>query len=59
MYDAGNTKPALCDGDLEGGGVGGEVEGELKREGACVCLKLLLAAVWQKPSQHCKIVILI
>lgn len=55
MYDAGNTKPALCD-DLEGRG-GREVEEELKREGTCVCLKLLLAAVWQKPSQHCEIVI--
>lgn len=31
MYDAGDTKPALCD-DLEGRG-GREEEGELKREG--------------------------
>ena len=44
----------LCD-DLEGGmGVGWR----LKREGICVCLWLIRVVVQQKPTQHCKAIIL-
>ena len=36
----------------------GEMGGRFKREGAYVPLRLIHAVVWQKPTQHCKAVIL-
>ena len=52
LYDTQNPKSVLCDNpegwDGEGGG----------REGTFVYLWLILVDVWQKPSQHCKVIIL-
>lgn len=31
---------------------------EAQREGMYICIRLVHAAVWQKPAQHCKTVIL-
>ena len=38
--------------------MGWEVEGRFKREGTYVCLRLIHAEVWQKPTQYCKAIIL-
>ena len=38
--------------------MGWEVEGRFKREGIYVCLRLIHAEVWQKPTQYCKAIIL-
>ena len=38
--------------------VGREMGGEYTREGSHVCLWTIYAAVWQRTSQHCKIIIL-
>ena len=35
-----------------------EVEGTIRRAGTCVHLWLIHADVWQKPTQHCKAMIL-
>ena len=32
--------------------------GRFKREGMYVCLQLIHVVVWQKPTQHCKAIIL-
>ena len=37
---------------------GWEVGGKFKREGTCVYLWLIHVAVWQKPRQHWKVIIL-
>ena len=56
MCDAGNPRPVLCD-NLEGwGGEGGG--GGLQDGGTHVCLWLIHADVWQKPSQYWKAIIL-
>ena len=47
----------LCD-HLEGWDGGGGVGGKLKREGTYVYLWLICVVVWQKPTQHCKAIIL-
>ena len=38
--------------------MGWEVGGRFKREGICVHLWLIHVDVWQKPTQHCKTIIL-
>ena len=38
--------------------MGWEVGGRLKREGTYVYLSLIHDAVWQKPTQYCKAIIL-
>ena len=38
--------------------MGWEVGGRYKREGTYVCLRLIHAEVWQKPTQYCKAIIL-
>ena len=47
--------PVLCD-NLEGWN--GVVGGRFKREETCVYLWLIHVAIWQKPIQHCKAIIL-
>ena len=42
----------------ERGGMGWEVGGRFKRKGTYVYLWLIHVAVWQKPTQNCKVVIL-
>ena len=37
----------------DGGGGGGS----FTRQGICVCLLLIHADIWQKPVQHCKVII--
>ena len=49
---------AWCSVTTSKGGIGWEMEGSLKREGTCVHVWLIHAAVWQKPMQHCKTIIL-
>ena len=53
MCDSGNQKLKLC-GNLEEW----KVEGRFKREGIYVYLWLIHVAMWQKPSQYCKVIIL-
>ena len=56
LYDARSSDQALCD-NLEGwDGVG--VGGKFKREGTHVYLQLIHLVVWEKPTQHCKAIIL-
>ena len=38
--------------------MGWKVGGSIKRDGICVYLGLIHIFVWQKPSQHCKEIIL-
>ena len=38
--------------------MGWEVEGTIRRAGTCVYLWLIHVDVWQKPTQHCKAMIL-
>ena len=52
LYDRGSSKPGLCD-YLEGWQVGKR----FKRKGTYVCLWLIHADVWQKPTQYCKAII--
>ena len=52
LYESGSSNQVLCD-SLEGR----EVGGRLKREGTCVYLWLIHVDVWQKPTQHCKAII--
>ena len=52
LYESGSSNQVLCD-SLEGW----EVGGRLKREGTCVYLWLIHVDVWQKPTQHCKAII--
>ena len=40
------------------GGMGWEVGRTFKREGTFVCLWLIYVDIWQKPTQHCKAIIL-
>ena len=55
FHDAGHTKLVLCVN--LGGWVGREVEAGLGgREH--ISLWLIHTDVWQKPSQHCKVIIL-
>jgi len=56
FHDAGHTKLVLCVN--LGGGVGREVGGGFRGERTHVCLWLIHTDVWQKPSQHCKVIIL-
>ena len=57
MYDARNPKSVLCD-NLEGWhGDGGRRS--VRREGTYVYLWLVHVDVWQKPSQYCKVIILL
>ena len=44
--------------DNLGGGIGREVGGRFRREGTYVFLQLIHVNVWQKPTQHCKAIIL-
>ena len=45
-----------CSVTAQRGGVG--VGGKLKKERTCVYLELIHIVVWQKPTEHCKAVIL-
>jgi len=38
--------------------MGWEVGGRFKKEATYVYLWLILVAVWQKPTQHCKAIVL-
>ena len=38
--------------------MGREVGGRFKREGTYVCLWLIHADIWQRPTQYCKAIIL-
>ena len=51
MYATGDTKLVLCD-NLEGWGGEGGRRGVLEG-GTHVCLWLIHADVWQRPSQYC------
>ena len=44
--------------DNQGWGMGQEVGGRLKSEGIHVSPRLSRVDVWQKPTQHCKAIIL-
>ena len=44
--------------DLEGWDRVGAGRGRFKREGTYVYLRLIHAVIWQKPTQHCKAIIL-
>ena len=54
LYDAGSSTLGLC-GNLEGWGGVGWGGG---REETSVYLRLICVVVWQKPTQHCKTIIL-
>ena len=56
LYDPGSPNSVLCD-NLEGWD-GLESGREVKREGTSVYLWLIHGDVWQKPTQHCKAIIL-
>ena len=56
LYNIGSSNPVLCDNLAEWEGVGGGKE--VKREGTYVYLWLIHVEVWQKPTQHCKIIVL-
>ena len=51
--DTGGLSRGLCD-DLGVGRGGGRSEGRLKGEAIYAYLRLIHAAGWQKPAQHCK-----
>ena len=53
LYDIGSSNPLLSD-NLKGQD---RVRGRFKSEGTYVYLWLIHADVWQKPTQHCKILI--
>ena len=54
LYDSENSKLVLSD-NIEGWD---GVEGRFKREGTNVYLWLINVDVWEKPTQHCKAIIL-
>ena len=54
LYDSGSSNPVLCDNLVRWDGVGGR----LKKERTYVYLWLIHLDVWQKPTQHCKAIIL-
>ena len=56
FHNAGHKKLVL--GVNLGGGEGMEVGGGFRRERIHVRLWLIHTDVWQKPSQHCKVIIL-
>ena len=47
-----------CSVTTERGGMGWEVGGRFKRDGTCIYLGLIHVALWWKPTQHCKTIIL-
>ena len=54
LYNIGSSNLVLCDNLAEWNGVGGR----FRREGTYVYLWLIHVDVWQKPTQHCKIIVL-
>ena len=54
LYDSGSSNPVLFDNLVRWDGVGGR----LKKERTYVYLWLIHLDVWQKPTQHCKAIIL-
>ena len=55
LFDVWHGKPKSSALWQPGGWVGREVEGGFRREGTHICLWPTHVAVWQRPSQHCKL----